>query len=222
MSHIIAPCHFDRGKPFYPLVINYLILLVGFKDLAARGAISELGKFSKPPADFDIDAIIKDFFKNITGDISGEKLEDLTLGIDDILSPLALKCESQSNHIKFEVNELARELTYHGPYLINFLMESAGSLLILAYEICKSKPWYDKGPYLEFLRHCRHAAAHGGLFNFYKDEPKNPANWGPFRLERSLQGTRLFKDENGIGLLSPGDPIRLLWDIEQAYPDMRV
>jgi hypothetical protein len=201
--------------------MNYLILLVGFKDLAVRGAISELGKFSKPPAEFDIDAIIKDFFKNITADISGEKLEDLTLGIDSILIPLALKCESQSNHIEFEVSDLARELIYNGPYLINFLLESAGSLIILAHEISKDKPWHNKEPYWEFLRHCRHAAAHGSLFNFYGDEPKNLAEWGPFCLERSLNGTPLFKNINGIGLLSPGDPVRLLWDIEQAYPDMR-
>ena len=30
----------------------------------------------------------------------------------------------------------------------------------------------------------------------------------------------LFKDATRVGMLSPGDPIRLLWDIEQAYPAM--
>jgi hypothetical protein len=33
--------------------------------------------------------------------------------------------------------------------------------------------------------------------------------------------SQLFKDEkDGKGILSPGDPIRLLWDIEQAYPNI--
>ena len=133
-----------------------------------------------------------------------------------------MKSESQGNHIKFEIDELAYELIHNGPYLINFLMDSAGSLLILAYEISKGKPWHNEGPYRQFLRHCRNAAAHGGLFNFKKGEPKNPANWGPFSLDPSFNGTRLFKDKNGVGLISPGDPIRLLWDIEQTYPDMTV
>jgi hypothetical protein len=37
-----------------------------------------------------------------------------------------------------------------------------------------------------------------------------------------MHDTPLMKDEAGAGLLSPGDPIRLLWDIEQAYPAMRL
>jgi hypothetical protein len=62
--------------------------------------------------------------------------------------------------------------------------------------------------------------AHGGLFTFKGKEPCHPAEWGHFQIERTLQSTPLFKDEKGVGLLSPGDPIRLLWDIEQAYPSM--
>jgi hypothetical protein len=34
-----------------------------------------------------------------------------------------------------------------------------------------------------------------------------------FELTPALQGTRLFKDGQEAFLLSPGDPIRLLWDM---------
>lgn len=33
----ISPNNFDRAKPFYPLVVNYVVLLAGFKELALRG-----------------------------------------------------------------------------------------------------------------------------------------------------------------------------------------
>jgi hypothetical protein len=37
---------------------------------------------------------------------------------------------------------------------------------------------------------------------------------------QELHGTPLFDSLEEPGLLAPGDAIRLLWDIEQAYPDM--
>jgi hypothetical protein len=32
----VLPAHFDRGKPFYPLIMNYLILIHGYLDVASR------------------------------------------------------------------------------------------------------------------------------------------------------------------------------------------
>lgn len=137
-----------------------------------------------------------------------------------LLGPLELKSEFMDNHINYEIDNIANEILYNGPYLLKFLSYSAGILLILAHEFNKDKKWHDNGPLWEFLRHCRNAAAHGGLFTFKSQEPKRLAEWGHFRIERTLQGTLLFKDDKGCGLLSPGDPIRLLWDIEQSYPTM--
>ena len=31
------PCHFDRAKPFYPQVMNYVCQLVGIVELTMRG-----------------------------------------------------------------------------------------------------------------------------------------------------------------------------------------
>ena len=99
-------------------------------------------------------------------------------------------------------------------------MQSASNVLILAHELCKDKQYHDVSEIWEFLRHCRHAAAHGGSFNFLHGEPRRPAKWGKFEIASMLQGTPLFKEQNKQGLISPGDVVRLLWDIEQAYPSM--
>lgn len=176
-----SPVIFDRGKPFYPLIMNYVVFLIVIKELAVPGT-----------------------------------------ALSNLMEPLELKSEFKNNYIRVEIDEIANEFINNAPYVMKSTMRSASSLLILAYEINKDKSWNDKGPLWEFLRHCRHAAAHNGLFTFNPKEPKRRAEWGHFRIERTLENTRLFKDEKGCGLLSPGDPIRLLWDIEQAYPNITV
>jgi hypothetical protein len=205
--------------------MNYLVLLIGFKDLAARGGIKDIEKHSGINAVLNLSAIKNDILKRFsatnTGTIQLERqLTELSNGLSKLLGPLELKSEFHGNHIKVEVDDIANDLLNNGPYVLRSIMHSAGSLLILAHEFSKGKPWHDKGLLWEFLRHCRNAAAHGGSFNFIKDEPKHPSEWGHFRIERNMQGTPLFKDQQNTGLLSPGDPIRLLWDIEQAYPSM--
>jgi hypothetical protein len=208
---------FDRGKPFYPLITNYLVLLIGFKDLVARGAIKAIEK------DSGLNATINhsEFTSNLMNFFSSETVaKEFKQILTEFKGPLELKSEFQDNYIKVELGDIANELLYNGPYLLGFIMHSAGSLLILAHELSKDKTWHDKGPLWEFLRHCRNAMAHGGRFYFRRGEPIHAAEWGHLRIERALQGTPLFKDKKGYGLLSPGDPIRLLWDIEQAYPTM--
>ena len=206
--------------------MNYLVLLIGFKELAARGAIKDLEKHSSINVGLILSALKNDTLKRFSASNDGtiqldQKLTELANSLSKILGPLELKSEFQLNNIKVEVDDIANELLNNSPYVIRFIMHSAGSLLILAHEFNKGKPWHDrKAPLWEFLRHCRNAAGHGGLFTFQGKEPCNLAEWGHFRIERALLGTTLFKDEKGFGLLSPGDPICLLWDIEQAYPSM--
>ena len=225
MSTTITINHFDRGKPFYPLVMNYIILLAGFKDLAGRGVLNELTFMSSASIHPGIDDILKDLSTNIQLETSLQAQSDtssgkIETGIKKLFGPLELKSEFQGNRITVDINEVAQELFHNSHYIITFLLRSAGSLLILAHEISKDEPWHDKGSLWEFLRHCRNAAAHGGSFDLRHGEPRRLAEWGQFRIEPSLNGTPLFKNASGVGLLSPGDPIRLLWDIEQAYPSM--
>ncbi len=225
MIESVSISAFNRGKPFYPLIVNYLVLLIGFKDLAARGVIRGLDKVTSVNSLINLDDLIK---VNLNKDSISEagkrelklQLAEIKNGLSKILGPLELKSEFQSNNITVEIDEIAHDLANNILYLIPYTILSACSLFILAHEISKGKPWHDKGPLWEFLRHCRNASAHGGFFNLKSDEPRRPAEWGSFRIEATLQGTPLFKDIEGKGLLSPGDPIRLLWDIEQAYPGM--
>lgn len=99
-------------------------------------------------------------------------------------------------------------------------MRTAGSLLIVAYE--STAAYRDRGPLWEFLRHCRNAGAHNGRFHLDRDEPRRPVRWASFNVTKSLHGTPLFHSQMDPGLIGPGDAIRLLWDIEQAYPEMHV
>jgi len=206
--------HFDRGKPFYPLVMNYLIQLLGFKELAARGligareiSVEDLQKATREPFD--------------TADRAA--VESALGGLQKLLGPLELKSEFQNDRIIVDVDAIAEELI-HGnhEYLLSFYIRAAANILVLAHEVTKDTSYRDTGPLWEFLRHSRNAATHNGLFHFTHGEPRRLAEWGPFRIEASLQGTSLFKDARGQGLLSPGDPIRLLWDIEQTYPNIRI
>lgn len=211
---------FDRSKPFYPLIMNYVIFLIGFKEVALRGVIKELEMKSGETAEPYLPVIKKNILHKLSA--SEKEIVKIEQQLSKLLGPLELKSEFQGNYIKVEVDDIAEDLCHNVLYLIKFTMNYPGSLLILAHEISKDKSWYDRGPLWEFLRHCRNAAAHGGLFTFKGQEPCRPAEWGHFRIERGLEGTPLFKYEKASGLLSPGDPIRLLWDIEQAYPSMVV
>ena len=198
---------FDRGKPFYPLVMNYLTQLIGFKELALRGVIGA-------PA---LDSALKQL--GGTPEASKEQLSELQSQLSELAAPLNLRCESSDGYLTVDIDEIARDITQNSTYLAEFLMKSAGSVLILAFEL--SEAWRDKGPLWEFLRHCRHAAAHGGKISFKNAEPKHLAQWGKLHLLPTHQGMPLFKTINQPGILSPGDPIRLLYDIEQAYPSMK-
>lgn len=205
--------HFNRSKPFYPIVMNYLIQLLGFKEIALLAVtgpreLSEL--IDKVPV-----------LKNIPPD-RDELIKKILDDLSKLAGPLQLRSEFQGGTIDVDVHEMAAEIAGNASYLAASFMNSAGSLLIVAHEINKDKTWHDQGPLWEFLRHCRNAAAHGGFFNLHHGEPKRPATWGSFQIKAAMQGAALFKGTDPNGILSPGDPIRLLWDIEQAYPTMTV
>jgi hypothetical protein len=205
--------YFDKGKPFYPLVLNYLASLHGMYELLMRGLFLKL----KAAPRETVEREIKKHPKYATFlDSSPTQFPD----------PLALKSEFQGNSIKVGADEIASELVIDPSsirtftsYTLTFTLRAAASVLILAYELTTQD--HDDGPLWEFLRHCRNAAAHNGLFYFTKGEPRRLAKWGKFNVEVGMQGTPLFGNKDTPGLLGPGDPIRLLWDIEQTYPSMR-
>lgn len=191
--------------------MNYLVHLLGFRELALLSVTGprELSELTDTvPALKAIPPGRQDDAKKIVDDLKA------------LAGPLQLRSEFQGNTIDVDVREMATEIAGNANYLASSLMKSAGNLLIVAHEICKDKPWHDTGPLWEFLRHCRNAAAHGGSFALRHGEPKRAAIWGHLQITPGMQGTSLFKGVDPNGFLSPGDPIRLLWDIEQAYPAM--
>lgn len=75
----------------------------------------------------------------------------------------------------------------------SFLMLSAMTLgLIQLEDRIKSAGLRDpSSPLLEFLRHARNAAAHGGFWAFSRSEPRNHAEFQDAVLEISMGGARL-------------------------------
>jgi hypothetical protein len=135
-------------------------------------------------------------------------------GSFEIVGPRALKSVTEPSGIIYTAEEIAQVFRTTPGRQLKALGASGGSLLIAAYEATKEDS--DKGEIWEFLRHCRNAAAHGGCFRFAKSEPSRPARWKGLSIELSLQGTPLFDNLDGKGLIQLGDAVMLLWDIETS------
>lgn len=247
--------HFDRQKPFYPLVMNYLILLTGVKELSLRGMLNLTAKELSRTGLLQVeqvhqlqyelsskmldaigpvpsDAMLSDLLEQYTAKISqsggvsphppslANGFREIEAGLRKLAGPLQLGSKIQGTPIEVPPDLIADEITDNNLYFLSFTMRSAGSLLILAFET--TRPYHDNGPLWEFLRHCRNAAAHNGRFRFNSGEPRRPAEWGNLRLQASMHDEPLFRvDQQTPGLVEPGDVIRLLWDIEQTYPNMQ-
>lgn len=211
MSTGVPKNHFDRSKPFYPLVMQYLVQLIGFKELAARGVTGVP----------DIDMQISGFVGKLTKTDDGEHTIAIQKQLKQFLGPLQLRSEQDADYVTVDLDVISKEIPGNANYLTEFVLKSASSVLILAHELTKNGSYRDNGPLWEFLRHCRNAAAHGGFFTLRHGEPRRPARWGKFQITTALDGTPLFKNASQAGLLSPGDSILLLWDLEQQYPSMQ-
>jgi hypothetical protein len=199
---------FDRDKPFYPLVVGYVCQLIGCRELGVRGIFGS--------------ASINDIKASLTGigaptfTWSKEKLDSLHIDLNMQLGPMKLHSNFLGDSITVDIDVVANEITSVIGCLADQMIKAAENIFVLAHECSKDKPWHDQGPLWEFLRHCRNAADHGGRFHFPNDEPQRPAHWGRFEITRSLEATALFNASDETGLLSLGDPIHLLWDIEQS------
>jgi hypothetical protein len=129
---------FNRGKPFYPFIMNYLVLLIGFKYLAGRGVIKKLNKLTSLNSgirsyELIIDNLKKLFAPGVDKIEFKQRLAEISSGLSKILGSLMIESEFQGNQIRIEVDDIANDLMNNAFYLIQFTMLSAGSLLILAY-----------------------------------------------------------------------------------------
>jgi hypothetical protein len=212
MSSSIPMYEFQRSSPFYTLITNYTVLLLGFKEFTAAGiALFVQGLPEKERSQVLDDARSRGNYELLQRLAHADPAE--------LHPPLELISEFENQRIRIDAPAIMLELMHNTGHLLSSLKRTAaGSLLIHAYE--HTHPFHDKTPLWEFLCHCRNAAAHGGRFNLRHGEPLRPAVWGRFSVTASLQGTWLIGTEEASGLLAPGDPLRLLWDIEQANPNL--
>lgn len=201
---------FDRARPFYPLVMSYIASLHGLLELLARGTRGMLDK-KLPPGHKEA------FFEGLDEKTRMRVRGLLEGSFTPMLGELQLKCIYGGEPVKPDLSEFASDLTENHGYLLEsgIAKTSAYATLVLAYELVKQSR--TKDPIWEFFRHVRNAAAHGGRFNFQGAEPSRPASWRSAVVERSLQGTPLIRGAAGTpGFLWLGDPIVLLWDVEQV------
>jgi hypothetical protein len=219
VSGAIPPLHFDRSKPFYPMVMTYVAALHGFTELLSR----HLTRITVPTVPEDATGTTTGVPPAQTIGKGGEKELIAFFEVPNhrhvtaLLFPLKLKSESDPQPVELDVEDIAREVFDNGAYLAPWLPTAGNMLLISSHDATKAHS--NQGPLWEFFRHCRNAAAHGGRFNLLGGEPKRPASWRGLTITPALAGQPLFKGPTG-GLISPGDPIRLLWDIEQSTPGL--
>lgn len=213
--------HFDRGKPFYPLVMNFLAALHGWQNLLARG----IGRMTPQDDDQAVEAIES---AGLVGEPTPgvESLAELRRAarLPAVIKPLGLASRGQGKPINIDHDQLADEAVGEHHYLVPQTIRAGEQLLIVAWETTSAFRTHDQ--LWEFLRHCRNAAAHGGRFTLRHGEPRRPAVWRELEITRDLEQSRLFdgptRSYDGVerGLLAIGDAIALLWDLERAYPDM--
>jgi hypothetical protein len=210
MSANIPLYQFQRSSPFFHMVLNYQVLLLAIKEFGAAG----VALFLKDLPDVEYQEVLAD--ARAKG--NAELVEHLkAVSVEELYPPLVLVSEFQDQHINIDAFATMRELGTTIGHLVDDLKLSAVSaLLVHAYEA--TKKFHDKEPLWEFLYHCRNAGAHGGRFTFRNGQPKYLARWGRYILSRAThEGMPLIAHKGIAGLFAPGDPLRLLWDIEQRY-----
>jgi len=192
------------------MVLNYTVLLLAIKEFGAAGIAQHLK--SLPDAEYQKELAEAKIQGNIT---LVERLK--AASIEELYPPLVLVSEFQDQHINIDAFATMRELWENIAFLVDDLKLSAVSaLLVHAYEATKQLHTTD--PLWEFLYHCRNAGAHGGRFTFRNGQPRHPVIWGRYTLTRAThEGMPLIMHKGIAGLFGQGDPLRLLWDIEQRY-----
>ncbi len=194
-----------RDGPFYGLVVCYLCQVHGFNEIASRGVRRQVDQLDGPGIDDMLAAIPDQRTREAMGRIAHG-------GVTELLAEPGLHSEV-SDRILVDIGALSDAIYQeHKPALSVLNRLSAGSLLVLAWET--TLDLHTTHPVWQFLRHCRNAAAHNGMFTFRPHEPKHPATWRTKTVTRALEGTLLFNDGVQPGFLGPGDALHLLTDLD--------
>lgn len=180
----------------------YLMQLHGIKELSVLGTLGTNRTWS---------------IANLAG--TDQERAELQASVGMLLGPLQLTITGDSEQLTIPVEFVSKEFVGNHEYLLAHQVQASITVLVLAYEVTKGEPYMTHSPHWEFLRHCRNAAAHNGRFSFVNGEPRRPAVWRGIQLEPALDRQPLMRLPDGTGLLNIGDPIALLWEIEQVIPE---
>jgi hypothetical protein len=212
MKALEPALHFDPSKPFYGIVLGYLTQVHGFIEICSRGILSRLQRDPREKVEL--------WLKRESSELVKEFLRSALAGGG--VTPLFGQQQLASNtakEIRVNIEDLAKEvLPNYNEGIKYFNRASAGGVLILAWEVTNNH--HSHHDLWEFLRHCRHAAAHRGHFHFLHGEPKRPARWRSLEIVPALQGQPLFTDPPVDGFIGTGDVLHLLADIEAAFPEI--
>lgn len=103
--------NFDRGKPFYPLILNSLIFLHGFKELAARGLAAQA---QKEAAKSNPQRMAEELRRLLVEPGSEEEVRKLRRFFEvlpeDYLPPLQLLVAEDGSRITVDSADLAEEI----------------------------------------------------------------------------------------------------------------
>jgi hypothetical protein len=210
---------FDPQKPFYSLVLAYICQVHGLSELVSRGyhrAFEEFMRKMGPPPYMSRKQQVAIFLATTDEAIRDEAEQTLMGGTTTLMLPMEMQARSGEG-VKWDVGELADTVLKdeYNATLRFFNRLTAGSLLVMAWE--HVKPKYRRDPVAQFLRHCRNAAAHNGVFTFEHGQPDKPAEWRGIKIVRTLEGSPLFTDPPRKGFMGPGDAVHLLADIEKKF-----
>jgi len=182
----------------------YALTLAGWRELAVRGYPGVRRSAVIDPA---------------TEGLRESEAQELARFLEERVAGVSrLGCASDRPVVQNDPDVIARELNEYSPTVPGRSMTAAASVLIVAYEVSKEANRVTQAEDWEFLRHCRNAAAHKGRFIFKNGEPRRAAAWAGLVITRELEGLPLFEDGSKTGLLQPGDPVRLLWELDERYP----
>src|SRR5258708_12312611 len=123
MNTSIPLYQFQRNSPFYPMVLNYTVLLLAIKEFGAAG----ITLFLKDLPDTEYQDVLAD--ARIKG--NAELVERLkAASIEELHPPLDLVSEFENQHVRIDAFATMHELRENIDYLVDDLKLSAASPLL--------------------------------------------------------------------------------------------
>ncbi len=220
MNWLNPKLSFREDRPFLEIIRAYAAQLHGHRELISRGIGWRLGVLSTQ----DVEAVL-----NLLVPESPQADESLyqkfTDGIRAIHAggptPLLLKQKLAStvgDAVEIDIDVLASEL-FDRELLAKWQAVNniaSGGLLILAWELSEPYRQNNSQDFLwQFFRHVRNAAGHDMMLNFKPGQPDKPARWRHLEMKAQMNRMPLFRYPPLDGLLSPGDCLYLLHDVEE-------